>query len=99
RPGGGQGRADIRWRRLCGRLWYRTLLPRRAHLPLVRGHEPDPADRHRAANVAWRRMTAGTSELRRIVADIRACRICAADIEPRPILRASATAKLCLVGQ
>jgi len=44
-------------------------------------------------------MTAGTSELRRIVADIRACRICAADIEPRPILRASATAKLCLVGQ
>jgi len=44
-------------------------------------------------------MTAGASELRRIVADIRACRICAADIEPRPILRASATAKLCLVGQ
>lgn len=44
-------------------------------------------------------MTATPRQLARLVADIRACRICAAHIEPRPVLRASATAKLCLVGQ
>jgi len=36
-----------------------------------------------------------------LLSDIRACRICEAHLEhgPRPILRASKTAKLCIVGQ
>jgi len=37
--------------------------------------------------------------LSRLLADIRACRICEKFLEPRPVLRASATARLCIVGQ
>jgi uracil-DNA glycosylase len=40
-----------------------------------------------------------TTKLERLVRDIRACRLCEAHLEPRPILRVSSTAKLCLVGQ
>jgi uracil-DNA glycosylase len=40
-----------------------------------------------------------TAELKRLVSDIRACRICEAHLEPRPVLRVSSTARLCLVGQ
>ena len=40
-----------------------------------------------------------TKELDRLVREIRACRICEAHLEPRPILRVSSTAKLCLIGQ
>ncbi len=41
------------------------------------------------------------ADLAAILADIRACRVCAAHLPhgPRPIIRASATAKLCIVGQ
>ena len=35
----------------------------------------------------------------RLLRDIRACRICEAYLEPRPIIHASATAKLCIVAQ
>jgi len=38
-------------------------------------------------------------DLKHLLRDIRACRLCEAHLEPRPILRVSATAKLCLVGQ
>ncbi len=41
-------RADLRRRRLHRRLRHRALLPRRAPLPHLRGHQPDPAGRHRA---------------------------------------------------
>ncbi len=34
-----------------------------------------------------------------LLADIRACRICAKYIEPRPIIRASSTAKICIIAQ
>jgi uracil-DNA glycosylase len=37
--------------------------------------------------------------LTKLLSEIRACRMCEAHIEPRPILRVSPTAKLCLVGQ
>jgi uracil-DNA glycosylase len=42
-----------------------------------------------------------TSELDRLLSDIRACRICEASLPlgPRPVLRASATARLLIVGQ
>jgi uracil-DNA glycosylase len=39
------------------------------------------------------------TNLQRLLAEIRACRICAAYLEPRPIIHASATAKLCIVAQ
>ncbi len=38
-------------------------------------------------------------DLNALLADIRACRICEAHIEPRPVVRASATARLLIVGQ
>jgi uracil-DNA glycosylase len=38
-------------------------------------------------------------KLDRLLADIRACRICEAFLEPRPVLRASMTARLCIVSQ
>ncbi|HEY5046526.1 MAG TPA: uracil-DNA glycosylase family protein [Rhizomicrobium sp.] len=40
-------------------------------------------------------------ELEKLLAEIRACRICEAHLPhgPRPVLRASATAKLCIVAQ
>jgi len=40
-------------------------------------------------------------ELDRLLVDIRACRICAADLPlgPRPVLRARATARILIVGQ
>ena len=37
--------------------------------------------------------------LSNLLADIRACRICEAHIEPRPVVRASATARLLIAGQ
>jgi uracil-DNA glycosylase len=42
-----------------------------------------------------------TSELDRLLTDIRACRICEASLPlgPRPVLRASASARLLIVGQ
>lgn len=40
-----------------------------------------------------------TKELERIVREIRDCRICEAHLEPRPVLRVSSTARLCLIGQ
>lgn len=40
-----------------------------------------------------------TDQLTQLLRDIRACRICEAHLEPRPVLRASMTAKICLVGQ
>ena len=41
------------------------------------------------------------AELKRLLADIRACRICEKylPLGPRPIVRASSTAKLCIVAQ
>jgi uracil-DNA glycosylase len=44
---------------------------------------------------------ARNTKLAAILADIRACRICAPYLphEPRPILRVSATARLCIAGQ
>ena len=43
----------------------------------------------------------GHKSLMELLADIRACRICAPHLshEPRPILRVSATARLCIAGQ
>lgn len=38
-------------------------------------------------------------ELQTLLAEIRGCRICAKHIEPRPIIRASATAKICIIAQ
>jgi uracil-DNA glycosylase len=37
--------------------------------------------------------------LSKVLAEIRACRACAPALEPRPVLRASASARLCIVGQ
>ncbi|MBV9993000.1 MAG: uracil-DNA glycosylase family protein [Alphaproteobacteria bacterium] len=34
-----------------------------------------------------------------LLADIRACRLCEAHLEPRPVVRASATARLLIAGQ
>src|ERR1700733_6113405 len=39
------------------------------------------------------------ADLDLLLAEIRACRICEKFLEPRPVLRASATARLCIVGQ
>lgn len=39
------------------------------------------------------------AQLLKLLRDIRACRICEAHIEPRPVVRASRTAKICIVGQ
>ncbi len=41
------------------------------------------------------------TKLNALLKDIRACRACADDLphEPRPVLRASSTARICLVGQ
>ena len=38
-------------------------------------------------------------KLARLLREIRACRICEAYLTPRPIIHASATAKLCIVAQ
>jgi uracil-DNA glycosylase len=42
-----------------------------------------------------------TADFDRLLKDIRACRICAGKLkhEPRPVLRASATARLCIASQ
>lgn len=47
------------------------------------------------------RATNQTRALNNLLKEIRACRICAdaLDHEPRPVLRLSSTAKLCIVGQ
>ncbi len=37
--------------------------------------------------------------LKHLVRDIRACRICEAHLEPRPVLRVSASARICIAGQ
>ena len=47
RPGRRPRRADLRRRRLRRRLRHRALLPRRAPVPPLRRHQPDPAARHR----------------------------------------------------
>jgi len=39
------------------------------------------------------------TELDRLLADIRACRICGSHLEPRPVLHVTATATLLIVGQ
>ena len=39
------------------------------------------------------------SELDRILADIRSCRICEGHLEPRPVLHVTASARLLIVGQ
>jgi uracil-DNA glycosylase len=44
-------------------------------------------------------MTAAPRELARLVADIRACRICADILEPNPVVRVGASAKLLIAGQ
>jgi uracil-DNA glycosylase len=44
-------------------------------------------------------LTATDKKLDRLLRDIRACRICEAYLQPRPIIHASATAKLCIVAQ
>ncbi len=44
-------------------------------------------------------MTATPRSLARLVRDIRACRICADILEPNPIVRVSATARLLIAGQ
>ncbi|MBV8977312.1 MAG: uracil-DNA glycosylase family protein [Alphaproteobacteria bacterium] len=43
-------------------------------------------------------MSAG-DELENLLADIRACRLCEAELQPRPVLHVSRTAKLCIVSQ
>jgi uracil-DNA glycosylase len=52
----------------------------------------DSATRSRDARGAERRLA-------RLLREIRACRICEAHLEPRPVIHASATAKLCIVAQ
>src|ERR1700712_2502911 len=44
-------------------------------------------------------MRTSRTDLARLVADIRACRICADILEPNPVVRVSATAKLLIAGQ
>jgi uracil-DNA glycosylase len=44
-------------------------------------------------------MIVAPRELARLVAEIRACRICADILEPNPVVRVSATAKLLIAGQ
>ena len=38
-------------------------------------------------------------DLSALLAEIRACRICEKFIEPRPIIRASMSAKICIIAQ
>ena len=52
----------------------------------------DSATRSRDAKSAERRLA-------KLLRDIRACRICEAYLTPRPVIHASATAKLCIVAQ
>jgi uracil-DNA glycosylase len=40
-----------------------------------------------------------TDELSALLAEIRACRICEKYIEPRPIVRASLSSKICIIAQ
>jgi uracil-DNA glycosylase len=40
-----------------------------------------------------------TSNLTRLVREIRACRLCEAFLEPRPVVRVSSAARLCVVSQ
>jgi uracil-DNA glycosylase len=42
---------------------------------------------------------AESKDLSRLLAEIRACRICEAILEPRPVLHVSATARLCIASQ
>jgi uracil-DNA glycosylase len=44
-------------------------------------------------------MTASPRTLSRLVADIRACRICADILEPNPVVRVSHTARILIAGQ
>ena len=44
-------------------------------------------------------MTPASRDLARLVADIRACRICADILAPNPVVRVSATAKILIAGQ
>jgi uracil-DNA glycosylase len=41
----------------------------------------------------------GTETLDALLTEIRACRICAPEIEPKPLLRASATSRIAIVSQ
>ena len=52
----------------------------------------DAATRSHDAKSANRRLTG-------LLRDIRACRICEAHLTPRPVIHASATARLCIVAQ
>ena len=52
----------------------------------------DAATHSHAAKNTNRRLT-------KLLRDIRACRICEAHLSPRPVIHASATAKLCIVAQ
>jgi uracil-DNA glycosylase len=52
----------------------------------------DAAMRSHASKNADRRLTG-------LLREIRACRICEAHLTPRPVIHASATAKLCIVAQ
>ncbi|MDE2134709.1 MAG: uracil-DNA glycosylase family protein [Alphaproteobacteria bacterium] len=45
------------------------------------------------------RGTREQSKLSRLLAEIRVCRICEAHLSPRPVIHASATARLCIVAQ
>ena len=40
-----------------------------------------------------------TENLNRLLAEIRACRICEAELEPRPVIHATATAKILVASQ
>jgi uracil-DNA glycosylase len=44
-------------------------------------------------------MKSKVDELSRLVAEIRACRICAAELEPRPVLHVSTVAKILVASQ
>jgi uracil-DNA glycosylase len=54
-----------------------------------------------ALNAATRSHTAKNADCRLtgLLRDIRACRICEAHLSPRPVIHASATARLCIVAQ
>ncbi len=94
--------ADFRRRRLCRRLRHRAFLSRRAHLPHLRRHQPDPAVGHRPQSAARRLMAEGTRKLSRLLTEIRACRVCApypAAWCHGPSSARSMTAKLCIIAQ
>ena len=63
RPRRGPRGADLRRRRLCRRLWDRAPVPRRAHLPDLRRHQPDTATDRRPGDAETR-----GSEMRHCVA-------------------------------